>query len=101
MGSSEQVDLIFKAGLPGLEQIELMQPPRALPSRRGWMYYEVKRDNAAWKDVLASQTLALRFKTELIGNIDRLKGERRLEVLYQDKRAIVEFALFAVPAAKK
>jgi type VI secretion system protein ImpJ len=101
MGSSEQVDLIFRVGLPGLEQIELMQPPRALPVRRGWIYYEVKRDNAAWKDVLASQTLALRFKTELIGNIDRLKGERRLEVLYQDKRAIVEFALFAVPIAKK
>lgn len=97
MGSSQQVDLIFKHGMPGVEQTELMQAPRALPSRRGWVYYELKRENAAWKDVLATQTLALRYKTELIGNLDSLQGQRRLEVLLGDRRAVLEFALFAVP----
>lgn len=101
MGSSQQVDLIFKHGMPGVEQIELSQPPRALPVRRGWVYYEVKRENAAWKDVLATQTLALRFKMELLGNLASLPGSRKLEVLLGDKRAILEFALFAVPPVKK
>lgn len=101
MGSSQQVDLIFKHGMPGVEQIELLQAPRALPARRGWIYYELKRENAAWKDVLATQTLALRFKTELIGNLDSLQGQRKLEVLLADQRAVLEFALFAVPTTKQ
>ena len=100
MGSSQQVDLIFKHGMPGVEQTELTQTPRALPSRRGWVYYELKRENAAWKDVLATQTLALRYKTELIGNLDSLQGQRKLEVLQGDRRAVLEFALFAVPTTK-
>ena len=97
MGSSQQVDLIFKHGLPGVDQLELTSPPRALPPI-DWIYYEVQRDSNAWKDVLASQTLALRFRTELIGNLDKLKGQRKLEVNRADKRVILEFALFAVPA---
>ncbi|MHB8955531.1 MAG: type VI secretion system baseplate subunit TssK [Pirellulaceae bacterium] len=101
MGSSQQVDLIFKHGMPGVEQVELVQAPRALPARRGWVYYEVKRENAAWKDVLATQSLALRYKTELIGNLDSLPGQRRLEVLLGDRRAVLEFALFAVPTSKQ
>ncbi len=101
MGSSQQVDLIFKHGMPGVEQLELTQPPRALPVRRGWVYYEVKRENAAWKDVLATQTLALRFKMELLGNLASLRGARKLEVLLNDRRAVLEFALFAVPAMMK
>lgn len=100
MGSSQQVDLIFRHGMPGVEHVELTQAPRALPPRRGWVYYELKRENAAWKDVLATQTLALRFKTELIGNLKGLPGQRRLEVLHQEQRALLEFALFAVPAVK-
>ncbi|MHB8971781.1 MAG: type VI secretion system baseplate subunit TssK [Pirellulaceae bacterium] len=101
MGSSQQVDLIFKHGMPGVEQIELVQAPRALPARRGWVYYELKRENAAWKDVLATQALALRYKTELIGNLDSLQGQRKLEVLLGDRRAVLEFALFAVPTLKQ
>lgn len=99
MGSAQQVDPIFQHGIPGVRQKELLQPPRALPSRQGWVYYEVEQqmDNAAWKDVLATQTLALRFKEQLISNLDRLQGQPRLEVLSQGKRSILQFALFAVP----
>jgi len=103
MGSSQQVDLIFQHGIPGVRQKELLQPPRALPSRQGWVYYEVEKDpdNAAWKDVLATQTLALRFKEQLISNLDRLQGQQRLEVLAQGKRSMLQFALFAVPPRQK
>lgn len=99
MGSSQQVDLIFQHGIPGVSQKELTQPPRALPSRQGWVYYEVERnlDNAAWKDVLANQSLAIRFKEQLISNLEQLQGERTLEVATSGKRSVLQFALFAVP----
>jgi type VI secretion system protein ImpJ len=96
MGSSQQIDMIFRYGLPGLEQSDLSHPPRALPPH-GWVYYEIQRQNNAWKDVLATQTLALRLKEELIGNLDKLRGQRRIEVVLPNKRAVLEFALFAVP----
>jgi predicted component of type VI protein secretion system len=95
LGSSTQVDLIFKHGLPGINMLELLQPPRALPPH-GWIYYEIQKDNAAWKDVLATQSLAMRFTDTIIGNLSELPGQRRLEVMQGDKRAILEFSLFAV-----
>ena len=97
MGSGQQVDLIFQHGIPGVMLVELPQPPRALPSRQGWTYYEVSREGAAWKDVLATQTLGLRFKEKLISNLDTLKGQQKLEVVVQGKRSMLRFALFAVP----
>ena len=54
-------------------------------------------DNAAWKDVLATQTLAMRFTEDLISNLAELKGQRKLEVSAFGKRNVLEFALFAVP----
>ena len=99
LGSSQQVDLIFKHGIPGVTLKALDQPPRALPPRQGWVFYELRRDpdNAAWKDVLATQTLAMRFTEELISNLSELKGQRKLEVSAFGKRNTLEFALFAVP----
>jgi hypothetical protein len=95
LGSSPQIDMIFRYGLPGVEMLELTHPPRALPPH-SWLYYQVQRDNAAWKDVLATESLALRFKEELIGNLATLRGQRRLEVSLPEKRALLEIALFAV-----
>lgn len=97
MGSSQQVDVIFKHGVPGVSHVELATAPRALPGHQGWIYYEISREGNAWKDVLATQTLALRFRTELIGNLDQLPGQRDLEVILPDRRAVLQFALFAVP----
>ena len=99
LGSSQQVDLIFKHGIPGVVLKPLDQSPRALPARQGWVFYELRRapDNAAWKDVLATQTLAMRFTEDLISNLAELKGQRKLEVSAFGKRNVLEFALFAVP----
>jgi predicted component of type VI protein secretion system len=101
MGSSQEVDLIFKHGLPGVEQVELESPPRALPSRRGWIYYKVRREGSGWSDVLATQTLAIRFKDELINNLDKLTGQQKLEVKLSGRRPVLRFALFAVPPQQK
>jgi type VI secretion system protein ImpJ len=97
MGSSAQVDLIFKHGAQGVQLAPLAQAPRALPSGGGWIYYEVTRGNAAWQDVQATQTLAVRFKEALISNLDSLQGERGLVVSAGSKRAVLQLALFAVP----
>ena len=99
LGSAQQVDLIFRHGIPGVTIVDLSQPPRALPARQGWVFYEVRRaaENAAWKDVLATQTLAMRLKEELISNLSSLRGQRKLEVSALGKRCVLEFALFAVP----
>jgi type VI secretion system protein ImpJ len=100
IGSSQQVDLIFKRGLPGVLLDELPEAPRALPARQGWIFYEVKRDkdNQAWKDVLATQTLAMRLTERLILNFQSLQGHRSLEVAADGKRTVLQFALFAVPS---
>jgi type VI secretion system protein ImpJ len=97
MGSTQQVDLIFKHGIPGVSVLELSQAPRALPSRQGWIYYEVNRDNTAWKDVLSTQSLAIRFKEELISNLEKLRGQQKVEISSGGKRSVLQFALFAVP----
>jgi type VI secretion system protein ImpJ len=75
----------------------LAQSPRALPPGRDWVYYEVNRQNAAWKDVLQTQTLAMRLKDSLIVNRNELQGERKLVVTNRGKQSALQFALFAVP----
>lgn len=104
MGSDRQVDLLFKYRMPGvLPGDDLRIIPRALPTQQGWIYYEVLRDGPAapaWSDVLATQTLAMRFNTGIISNLEGLPKQKRLEVMHRDKRAMLEFALFAVPGAQ-
>ena len=97
LGSARQVDALFQYGAEGLHLTPLAQAPRALPPRGDWSYYEVSRQNAAWKDVLETQTLAMRLKDTLIANRDRLQGERKLAVALGDRQAELQFALFAVP----
>src|SRR3712207_7875492 len=71
-----------------------------------------RSEGNAWKDVLATQTLALRFRTELIGNLDQLPGQRNLEVILPDRRdrkstrlnsshANISYAVFCLKKKKK
>jgi type VI secretion system protein ImpJ len=97
LGSARQVDSLFEYGAEGMHLTPLPQSPRALPPGRDWVYYEVSRDNAPWKDVLQTQTLAMRLKDSLIINRNELQGERKLVVSYRGKQVALQFALFAVP----
>jgi len=98
IGSSRQVDLMFQHGVPGLRLTPLPHPPRALPAHE-WIYYQVTRDGAAWQDVLGTQTLAMRFRDELLHNRDNLQGSKDIIVNWRGKLATLQFALFAVPKA--
>lgn len=97
MGSSAQVELLYRERRPGLQLVPLRQAPRALPAGRGWIYYEVTRSGPAWTGVQTDTTLAMRFKESLIHNLDALQGERKLVVAARNRQAILQFALFAVP----
>jgi type VI secretion system protein ImpJ len=97
-GSSGQVEMLFKNRMPGLELIPVDRAIRALPARPDWIYYEVsRRDGPAWRDVQATQTLALRLKDSLILNQDKLQGEKTLAVSARGRRVTLQFALYAVP----
>jgi len=97
MGSSAMVDILFRNRAPGVQLVPLTSAPRALPSGGGWIYYEVSRDGPAFKNVMETTSLAMRFKEELIRNLDDLQGERNLVVSTGGKPATLQFALFAVP----
>jgi type VI secretion system protein ImpJ len=97
LGSSRQVDILFSQRREGLDLSPLAQAPRALPSNREWTYFEVNRQNVAWKDVFSTQTLAMRLQESLILNRDKLQGERKLLVTARGKPVELQFSLFAVP----
>ncbi len=98
LGSARQVEMLFTQRLPGLELRPVAHKLPSLPSQRDWLYFEVPRDEgAAWRDVQASQTLAIRLRDSLVLNRDRLQGERRLLVEYEGDRVPLEMAMFAVP----
>lgn len=99
LGSSRQVEILFKQRAPGLELRPLDRHPRALPSQADWLYYEIARnDTPAWRDVQTTQTLAMRLKDSLIVNLDRLQGERQLVISNRGRNIPLQFALYAVPS---
>jgi len=97
LGSVDEVDRLFRLGVPGLELVPLDKPPRALPARSGWLYYRIGTESPAYKSVLLQQSLGIRVRDSAILNADQLAGRRRIEVSYESRAAALEFALFAVP----
>jgi type VI secretion system protein ImpJ len=98
LGSSRQVEILFKRRAEGLQLRPVGRVVRALPNRPDWIYYEVaQREGSAWRDVQETQTLAMRFKDSLIVNRDRFQGNRTVVVQTRSGNVELQFALFAVP----
>jgi type VI secretion system protein ImpJ len=97
LGSTDEVDGLFRMGVPGLELFPVERPPRPLPARSGWLYYLVGADNPAWRSVQATQSMGIRLRDSSILNPDELAGRRRVEVAYDSRVGSLEFALFAIP----
>ena len=98
LGSSRQVENIFLRRSQGIELKPLERPMRALPASQDWIYFEVmQNDSPAWRDVVETQTLAMRLKDSLIQNKDRLQGERDIHVAAMGKKISLQIALFAIP----
>ncbi len=98
MGSAEQVESIFANRAEGVVLRIQDTPPRALPVRGPWVFYQVARVGQPWKSVETSKTLAMRFSTTLIKNLAELPGQKQLGVkkMGTTQEVTLEFALFAL-----
>jgi type VI secretion system protein ImpJ len=97
LGSTEEVDRLFRLGLPGLDLFPLDRPPRALPARSGWLFYRIGTDSPAYKSAQLTQSFAIRMRDSSIVDAENLMGQRRIEVSYEGRVTAMQFAVFAVP----
>ncbi len=95
-GSSDKVEEYMTLQKPGVKLKPVPQPPRALPSRGNWVFFQIKREEDAWKHVQVTQTMAMRVRTEQIANLSSLEGARRLRLSISGQTYGLEFAVFAV-----
>ena len=100
IGSSEQVDRIFKMGAVGLRFQHKPVPPRVLPAAAGLIYFEVSRDTEEWQNVQRSLTLAVRLnETRIAGPV---QGQRVLTIKSgPGQTTTMEFTLYVVKADQK
>ncbi len=96
LGSADKVEQYMTQQRPGVKLKPVPQVPRALPSRGNWVYFQIKREEDAWKHVQVTQTMGMRVRTEQIANLDTLEGARRLRLAIEGKTYGLEFAIFAV-----
>ncbi len=96
LGSSDKVEEYMTLQKPGVKMRPAQQPPRALPSRGNWVFFQIKREEDAWKHVQVTQTMAMRVRTEQIANLASLEGARRLRLSINGQTYGLEFAIFAV-----
>ena len=97
IGSSEQVDRIFKMGAVGLRFQHKPVPPRVLPAVQGLIYFEVSRNTEEWQNVQRSLTLAIRMnETRIAGPVE---GQRILTIKSAPgQTTTMEFTLYVVKA---
>ena len=94
VGSSEQVDGIFRAGKAGLRFNPINNPPRVLPP--GVTYFQLARDVASpeWDEVRKTLGLAIRFnETKVQGSI---QDQQVLTLSVTGKTCKIQFTLYVV-----
>jgi type VI secretion system protein ImpJ len=78
IGSADRVERMFQLGLAGLQFVHNAQPPRALPSMPGLIYFQIIPNSAEWVSVQQSLTLAIRINEQRIAG--DIQGKRTLTV---------------------
>lgn len=96
IGSSENVDDIFRLGRAGLRFSSVSRPPRALPSQSGLIYFQVDREREAeeWSAVQRSLALAIRLNENLI--VSDIQGQRTLTIKVGGQATTMQFTLYVV-----
>ncbi len=96
IGSSENVDEIFRFGRAGLHFNLVGRPPRALPSLPGLVYFKVDRQQEAeqWAIVQRSLALAIRLNENLI--VSDIQGQRTLTIKVDGQAASMQFTLYVL-----
>ncbi len=96
IGSSENVDEIFRRGRAGLRFSSVSRPPRALPSLPGLVYFQVDRQSESeeWSTVQRSLAIAIRLNENLI--VSDIQGQRTLTIKVDGQAATMQFTLYVV-----
>lgn len=96
IGSSANVDSIFRLGRAGLRFSSVSRPPRALPSQSGLTYFQIDREREAeeWGAVERSLALAIRLNENLI--VSDIQGQRTLTIKVGGQATTMQFTLFVV-----
>jgi hypothetical protein len=91
-----RVDEIFARGERGLRFAHAPQPPEALATEPGLLYFQIQRESQQqeWQHVQKSLTLAIRLnQNRVVGSI---QGQRALTIRNGPQTATMEFTLYLV-----
>jgi len=98
IGSVLKVDEIFSRGDAGLRFAHSPQPPEALPTEQGLVYFQVNRESQQqeWQNVQNTLSLGIRMnQNRIVGSI---QGQRTLTVRISNQTATMDFTLYLVTA---
>jgi type VI secretion system protein ImpJ len=98
IGSVQRVDEIFARGEAGLKFAHSPQPPEALPTEAGLVYFQVNRESQQqeWQNVQNTLTLGIRLnQNRIAGNI---QGQRTLTIRMGTQQTTMDFTLYLIPA---
>ena len=95
LGSAEDVDRIFRLGLPGLELRTAEQLPRPLPTRGGGLYVRSNTNSPAVQSLQVKQAMDIRLRDTLITNPEQLTVGRHVGVVFKGRKSSIELANFA------
>jgi len=96
IGSVLRVDEIFARGEAGLRFSHSPQPPDALPTEAGLVYFQINRESQQqeWQNVQKTFALGIRLnQTRIAGSI---QGQRTLTVKLGTQTATMSFTLYLV-----
>lgn len=96
VGSSDNVDMIFTRGLPGLRFAPAPRPPRALPQTPGLVYFQLLPEASLqeWANVKKLLNMAIRLNENLV--VGNIQGQRVLTIRNGGQTTTMQFTLFVV-----
>jgi type VI secretion system protein ImpJ len=65
VGAAENLDHLYRRGLPGLELTHVLSPPSAIPVKLDYEYFLIDTSGAEWEEVLRSKNLAVYVPTAI------------------------------------
>jgi type VI secretion system protein ImpJ len=96
IGSVQRVEEIFSRGEAGLRFAHTPQPPEALPTEPGLVYFQINRESQQqeWQNVQKTLALAIRLNQHRVDGT--IQGQRTLTIRVGAQTATMEFTLYLV-----
>jgi type VI secretion system protein ImpJ len=96
IGSVLRVDEIFARGEQGLRFNHAPQPPEALPTEPGLVFFQINRESnqQEWQNVQKTLALGIRLNQNRI--VGTIQGQRTLNIKMGAQSATMEFTLYLI-----